>query len=50
MMEIVALRALSLLRRGFFSGAGEVVCGTDFDFGASCLGTFMLAVSVMLAF
>jgi hypothetical protein len=48
-MDIAALRALSLLRRGFFSGTG-VVCGTDFDFCASRLGTLMLAVSVLLAF
>ena len=47
-MDIAALRAFSLLRRGFFSGMGEVACGTGFDFCASRSGMLMLEVSVPL--
>lgn len=47
-MDMAALRALSRLRRGFFSGVGLVVCGTRVDFCASRSGTLMLAVSMRL--
>jgi hypothetical protein len=46
-IDIAALRALSLLRRGFFSGVREEVCGTGVDFCAARSGTTMLAVSVL---